>query len=401
MNFPYSYYHISTQRQSNDKEEVKDEPDLKKMELPPKSPSENANIPIQTDKVGTRLLLDVEQINQGAVKIVWAIKKSDLPPSGQDSLSADQSKNAYYTPVYSFLKTNEKELKREFETMKEIKKELEKKGLSIAYLAVNAEEVPEELKIKGEYTLKVNLADGGNFEDKLRDNTPLQEKIALGGHLLAGLAALHETGRAYGDIKPENFMIYGNTLKIGDFGKTVKVEDGTTNYKGNTRYAPPEGVLSKKGDVYGAALVLIRMFEESYLKSKGVNSLVELKSDHPNFDKQAKDSIRGIEKLTVEHKAFPASNPGYSVQGMMRRLTMSSRPVKEREEQSKAVATYIGYLQFYLLNAKTLKLDAKTLKLDQIEKLVDLLKAMTTDDMNKRISMAEASRLYHEIFQLA
>lgn len=88
----------------------------------------------------------------------------------------------------------------------------------------------------------------------------------VGLDVLTGMKELHAAGYVHGDFKPDNVFTYeiDKTLvaKIADFGKTQKLAAEETDLLyGNRQYAPPENILSQKGEVYSTGLFLIRLLE--------------------------------------------------------------------------------------------------------------------------------------------
>jgi serine/threonine protein kinase len=337
---------------------------------------------------------------RGSVKIVW-VEKSKIPPSGDEAKKTEEGlKSVYFTAIDSFLGRHIRELKSEFKKMQAISRKLELKAGSTSHLAVDGKELLPEEQVKGKYTIEVEEA-ADDFEKKIRDSkTSLEERIQYGSHFLNGLENLHFADYAHGDIKPENCLIFNKknkdifcNLKLSDFGKTKEIKEGkATSYTGNLRYAPPEFQQSKEGDVYGAALVLIRNFEEEYLKEPSSDTLVLIEGK--DRDVTASRGLRGIEKYIVEHKAFPACNPGFSLKSLMRRLIMRWQSQKAKPNQVNAIHHYIDALQAKLQN------NAQGLMPKQIRDFCDLLKQMTAADPHVRITARDAATQYRQIFKI-
>jgi len=355
---------------------------------------QNNRIPILTDRKVEGKRSIVFHATSGAVKRVWFLVKN------RTFVHPDPTtKWVYYTPVFSFFGKNKKELEEEVETMKKIDGHLKEVGGSTRNLAVRAREYKNLISKK--YTVKVRRASGGDFEKKIRDiKTSLNQRIKFGLNLLSGFKNLHQANFVYGDPKPENCLIYNNrsnndreNLKIADFGKAKKVEsDRVLSYKGNTRFAPPEGTLSKSGDVYGAALILIRNFEEEIFKNEKDNSKTSLYTvPNQDFDAKASDKLRGVERFVVEHKAFLAGNPGVSLSSLMKRKKMGKLTDIEMKAQQTAMHDYITLLQFRLENTN-LKSKAKGL----CDLLKDMTKANLKSENSFRIDIQEALQRYRD-----
>lgn len=347
---------------------------------------------------------DYDPIGKGAVKIVW-IDRNQLKAADQKKLYC------YYTPVDSFRNANERELREEFNTMNliyervmTIQEALKKEG-SECHLAVEAEELAEG--IQGQYTLKVELASerhGIDLENRIRDpEVEFDERISLGQDLLSGLFYLHGANFVHGDLKPANCNLYfidGKLImRISDFGKAKELLRGPKEefpYKGNTRFAPPEGKLSQASDVYGAAIVLIRIFEESLLKGNETSLLMVGKEE---WDMPADPSLRGIEKYIVENIAFSAANPTENLSNLekaspwrlTRRFFIDRRSDLQQSEQTQQLHLYISEL------TKRLTREEK-ISPEQAGKLENLLKRMTSTVPERRLSAEQAGEFYKQIF---
>lgn len=361
----------------------------KDLENPPLLERSPTNAIEKEDKVAFKAVF--KKIAQGSVKVVW-IKRSQIP----ESTLPENEKSVYYTPVHAFFTSREKELREEVHIVETIKKKFEESRDSVSpkHLVLKMEEITGDDKIHGEYTVEVNYS-WTNFEKLLSNpNTSMIERISMGENLLAGLAGLHQADYVHGDMKPENCLIFKdgekNILKISDFGKAKPFYGQPLYYAGNTRFCPPEAALSKKGDVYGAAMMLIRNFEEP-LGEK--NTLIEI--DPKNRDMAANNGLRGIEKYVIESRDFTiASNPG-SIQGKFRRKSMGAAltPISENSV-NRAMHAYIDALN------KKLK-EQNRLPSKQADGLCNLLKQMTLANPKNRLSAQEACSEYKKIFGMA
>jgi len=330
----------------------------------------------------------VFNFTRGAVKKVWGVGKK------VNNIFVPEGKHVYYTAVFSFFNKNKKELQQEVKIMKTIERKVRINKGSTEHLAVGAKVIAKGIGKK--YTVRVDRAKS-DFEKKITSpTTTLGDRLRFGKHFLSGIRYLHEANFAYDDMKPENCLIYENkkgveVLKISDFGKTKYLKDKKSMpYKGNTRFAPPEGKLSKKGDVYSAALVLIRNFEEEFLKDKTNTRSSLITPPKEQFDRAASKKLRGIEKYLVEHKASLASNPGKSLSGAKKRWKMDKLSRKEMKVQEQAVHTYI--------NALVTKLSKTELGEEKAKKFGNLLRGMTSANSRKRPTSSNALRIYAEIF---
>ncbi len=332
------------------------------------------------------------KLGKGKEKLVV---KKELAPSNTST-----AKEAYYVPVADFLGRTKKAIKKELAKMRDIKS---KGGEKTDRLAL-ADEADE--KIGGHYTLVTEEAKG-DFEGAIKDkDVDIRQREGYGSDLLKGFCQLHAAGYAYGDLKPENLLVYEDGgLRIGDFGKSEEVKgDESLPYRGNLRFAPPEGRLSKKGDVYGAALTLIRNFEELLLPADG-KPLVDV--DPKDIDKEATkkqkdgtrsapEGMRGIEKYIIEHKAFL----GIKVKGLkdtlfkaLRRYAKADKLPEDRKQRQKELID--GYIDELTAQLSKSGIDEK-----KASSLNHLLREMTRRDPEKRPSMERALETYNQIISL-
>lgn len=93
--------------------------------------------------------------------------------------------------------------------------------------------------------LALEYCDGGDFGDKvLEKGMKLSEDEAADwmGQILSGIASLHEKNVCHRDIKPDNFMVHQDTLKLTDFGLAVFMQKGRllTEKCGTPAFMAPE-----------------------------------------------------------------------------------------------------------------------------------------------------------------
>lgn len=291
------------------------------------------------------------------------------------------------------------------------KKETEEKVETIMEERVSETPMEERLLFGEETTMEERILFGDEgvaktpMEERVSETimeervleTTMEERVLFGSHLLDGLKDLHQAGYVHGDMKPENCLIYqkGDTkvLKMSDYGKAKPMDNqASESYSGNTRFAPPEGRLSQASDTYGAAMILIRSFEEPCL-DKTTDSLIPI--DPQDKDMVASTKLRGIEKYVVESKACLATNPSSDislVEKINRRRKMGKLSPAEKQAHTDAVEKYIEKLCQNLSN----KLSG-----DQPRRLESLLKRMVATDPAKRISSKDALTEYQSIFGLA
>jgi hypothetical protein len=316
--------------------------------------------------------------------------------------SSEEKEHVYETPrkppgpfgwVFEIL--NEAEMREEVKTVREIGTALGKKGLEGKNLLLDFEKYIQ--RIEGKYTVRASKA-SRNFEEQLGDHHPFPESARNGLGFLRGIRDLHAAGYVHGDIKPENALVFDKEpalerVKIADFGKTRKMEEKkhATN-AGNPRFAPPEVVLSKEGEVFSTALVLIRSLEEEVLPSENdmMLSPARYKDQSPESEKR-----RGIEKFLVQNQECVQTEAQH-LKGIGRRIRMygqtkiSSIPQEDIERTVDNVHAYIDTL----IGALIAKHPESERQLVRIEKL---LKRMTDADLEERPTAAQATQELEDI----
>lgn len=81
----------------------------------------------------------------------------------------------------------------------------------------------------GDYFMVVEHAADGDLAEKLQERGALtteEEVISWMRQICSGLAALHEKDICHRDVKPENFMVHGDVLKLKDFALAVQLPRG-------------------------------------------------------------------------------------------------------------------------------------------------------------------------------
>lgn len=339
----------------------------------------------------------VALINLGFKVIGSGAEKHVLIPANNLVHSAGEEAKAFYVPVRKFIFSKKNALKQEHAKMEDIKSKLSESK----YLAVDSKVIRDKERFGHSFALEVNKAEK-DFEGELRDiNTTIPQRLRYGLEYSRGMTELHKAGYAYGDIKPENCLIYKDSvteeksLKIADFGKAQKVADGEKRtYTGNLRFAPPEGVLSKSGDVFGAALVLIRTLEDPLLENG--NSLIPVgQEDQDTISEKALDKRRGVEQLIVNHKAFPGIDepdfPAKLFRRLPRQATLAHQSEETKNTQVKVLHQYIDVLTNTLVFNGLDKSSAKDLN--------ELLKDMVNVSPEKRPSMEQVANRLEAILE--
>jgi len=384
------------------------------------------------DKIAKQMS-EFKHIAQGKAKHVWR----NISDPNSAFYTAVKLKGPLEAIVRLIEKSKENEIRDEVEMAKQIKADLKEQGVKDTdetNLAIDYEELEGDAAIKGEYTVKtakagverVEIVNGRkktkvdlDLEQKVR-NDPLKfpQSIEVGLDVVKGMANLHRTGRCQGDFKLENVLIYqvGKKIvaRITDWGKTKKMDkDQVIKHTGNPRYAPPEGRLSQKGEVYSTGIALIRIIEGQFLGAiAGAEGKVEkgMLLEPPNKDKSVDASKRdGVEKYLVQNKDCPQSEvktlkgkikvygrtAGIEVGTKLKELTKIEVGIptqKELQKAQDAVHAYIDALEEKLNNLPENK-DKKI----PVSLLCGLLKRMTSSDPDKRPDMSQVQAYYSNI----
>ena len=209
-------------------------------------------------RISTKILEGFEYVAKGAEKVVLRILSSQIKDAG-----ATDKKYVFYVPKTTGLISKESSLRAEVAKMKQIKDTLSELGVTDNLnLALDTDVVKgEELKQFGsskQFAVKVEEAKHDFEKEITNKNSTAKERVSLVTNFTSGLHNLHRTGYAYGDMKPENCLVYDRgdgkkELKISDFGKSEQVTDvdfdpessdklkveAPKTYKGNLRFAPP------------------------------------------------------------------------------------------------------------------------------------------------------------------
>lgn len=234
----------------------------------------------------------------------------------------------------------------------------------------------------------------GNLEKQVSQPIQFSTRIQYARGLLNGMTNLHKAGYRHGDVKLENVLFYKDgTAKLADFDKSGK-NDGV--YTGNTRYGPPEGTMSQKGDVYGAAICLIRILEEHVLHNENrLPSHLDFKgSKIPPADKER----RGVERFILECPVFTRSYEqkgswiGKVLDFKARLQTILNKDTpRPTNPETLALNGYIKTLCERLSKAGAVDKVG-------VHKLEVLLQKMTDPNQDSRIAMELALDVFNTIF---
>ncbi len=311
------------------------------------------------------------------------VKKVRLKPKNDPD-------HVYYTPLTPTGKT---EMEKELQTNQAILAKLQSKhpdetefNLVLDFEEVNDKPIKDK-NGKPLYTLRSAKAEG-DLEALIADkNLTIVERIDIAHQVLKGLTYLQEAGYVHGDLKPENVLVFKDkltgkrTVRIADFGKAREVDENTIKkMKGNPRFSPPEFSTSQKGEVFSAAIVIMRILEESYLP-------VTKKEDQV----QGKER-RGIEKELVDNVACPQFETWIAYQGGLKNVGMiwdrRGNAVASYPNAERAVHNHCNMIAKQLIEQTIVPGKSEGIAYS----LAELLRDMTKTDPAQRISMSEAKQ---------
>ncbi len=121
----------------------------------------------------------------------------------------------------------------------------------------------------GQPFLTMEYVDGEDLDCLLRriGRVPEDKATAMARELCYGLAAVHEQGLVYRDLKPANIMLDGRgKVRLTDFGLAAAVEDLNVNEPraGTPAYMAPEqlagNAVTARSDLFALGLVLYELF---------------------------------------------------------------------------------------------------------------------------------------------
>jgi serine/threonine protein kinase len=117
--------------------------------------------------------------------------------------------------------------------------------------------------------LTMEYVDGEDLASLLRriGRVPEDKATAIAHELCQGLAAVHEQGLLFRDLKPANIMLDGRgKVRLTDFGLAIAAEDlsGPERRCGTPQYMAPEQLAGKevtpRSDLFALGLVLYELF---------------------------------------------------------------------------------------------------------------------------------------------
>lgn len=339
----------------------------------------------------------------------------------------------YYTPVQDILGGKQREIQAEVETAKNISRNIYIKGLfdvlrqipdygtksegeilslaetnldaiskKMENLALDLVELKGDERVSGKYTVRTSKAlHDLEREIALNDKDSaysFTSKLELIQGFFSGLDNLHQADYVHGDLKPENILIQELELegskkkisKLSDFGKTHPIADGEVRlYSGNPRFMAPERNLSKKGEVYSAAMIAIRVLEEGLL-DKSNPILRSLSPEEVDTDIVLARERRGIEKFVVENKKM-VQTESTTLKGKFKAYAPSF--IRGKIDFTQAQEEMHRYIDA-LIEKLSEKVDRRSVKLDSLKRL---LMDMTQSDPVQRPTMTEVCKRFQEL----
>ena len=279
---------------------------------------------------------------------------------------------------------------QEFQTIQQIRTRFSAHAIKPTNLAID-----QKLVVPEGDALILRSRKGEDFAKILGRSTPFADIVEYGRQFLAGLSLLHSIDYVHGDIKPENALLVDGELRISDYGQSRLLKDGEqVRYTANPWYLPPEGVLSKKGEVYSVGLVLIRMLEKDFLDPKDPEAtLVPVPPERRKFTPVSEER-RGIERFVVLN-AGCTQTERIGLIGNLRVLNQRWNIFIARPSQSLKDSTEREIRKY--INELADRIDGALSDANE-EKLRKLLYAMTSSDPVQRPSMEDALKAYNEIF---
>ena len=133
----------------------------------------------------------------------------------------------------------------------------------------------------------------------IKDNNISEHQVwEYFNQLINGIEYLHNLNIIHRDIKPENMLIDDkNTLKLADFGLSVKLKEGKdefTNTTGTNYYFSPESLKgitysAKKADIWACGVSLYQMIHGKYPFNG--KTIVELNNEILNSEPEYKKEL--------------------------------------------------------------------------------------------------------------
>ena len=123
----------------------------------------------------------------------------------------------------------------------------------------------EVFEYRGQYVLILELCEGGDLFNYIKQNRFFDEKRAaqIIREILSAVNYMHKQGVMHRDLKPENILVdsESDTLKIGDFGTATPFNSASkfSELIGTPYYIAPEvlaGNYGPKCDIWSCGIIL-------------------------------------------------------------------------------------------------------------------------------------------------
>ena len=144
----------------------------------------------------------------------------------------------------------------------------------------------EVIRENDELFFVFEFLENGDVYHMIKDRTkklPEQQIRSIIWQVLQGLAFMHKQGFFHRDMKPENLLVTGDTVKLADFGlaREIRSRPPYTDYVSTRWYRAPEGSLTLLFLYFFRFLFLIASLCLSFdrivlLRSTGYNAPIDL-----------------------------------------------------------------------------------------------------------------------------
>ena len=201
---------------------------------------------------------DYQQINNGAIKIIY--KKVIRDEHGE--LKLDFKRVVYLSGT----RMGRRELRGEKTKSRTIHEKVQPQIGKTTESHIQTDMA--FVKIPGVQTAIEAPAAIGDLDEFIKRPLSIDTRLDLGFQVVKGMHNMQKAGFVTGDAKLENILVFeiepGKfVVRISDFGKArTLAEESISFVDGNPRFTSPEGVLTRKGEVFSTGLMLLRILEE-------------------------------------------------------------------------------------------------------------------------------------------
>ncbi|MCA9997705.1 MAG: AAA family ATPase, partial [Anaerolineales bacterium] len=140
------------------------------------------------------------------------------------------------------------------------------------------------------------------------------EKVALLIQMLEALAYLHRRGILHRDLKPDNVLVMGDTVRMLDFGLAAAKEQATDSV-GSWFYMAPEVLLgqpaTEASDLYAVGILAYQLFVNEHPFDIFAPDIIgEILDEEPDWEK-----LRTEEEITAVVQNLLCKKPEQRIQG--------------------------------------------------------------------------------------